>query len=66
MDEKLEQVATKEDISKMTNTLDRIVKLAETKDQELTLIAHGLRVVEEKVEANTKDIQKMKPALGIS
>jgi len=61
-----ENMATRADIGQITNTLDRIVKLAETKDQELTLIARGLRDVEEQVKINTKDIQKMKPALGIS
>ncbi len=66
IDEKLEQVSTKEDISRITNTLDKIVKLYETKDQELMLISRGLRDVEDQVKINTKDMQKMKPALGLS
>jgi len=53
-------------MNRINNTLDKLIKLAETKDQELTLIAHGLRVVEDKVEQNTKDIQRMKPILGLS
>jgi DNA repair ATPase RecN len=61
-----ENMATRADISKMTNTLDKLVKLAETKDQELTLISHGLRDVEDKVKEHDLDIRKMKPALGLS
>jgi hypothetical protein len=61
-----EKMATRDDMSRITNTLDRLVKLAETKDQETTLIARGLRDVEDQVKINTKDIQKMKPALGLN
>ncbi|MEK7480457.1 MAG: hypothetical protein AAB665_04200 [Patescibacteria group bacterium] len=61
-----ENMATKEDVSKMTNTLDRIVKLVETKDQESALMAYGLRNVEEKVEGHDRDIKKMKIALELS
>ncbi len=66
IDEKLENVATKEDISRITDTLDRFVKLYETKEQETTLLAHGLREVEEQTKNNTKDIQVLKTAVGIS
>ncbi len=66
LDKILDNMATKDDVSKITNTLDKIVKLYETKDQEITLISCGLRDVEDQVKINTKDIQKLKPALGLS
>ena len=65
IDEKLEQTATKDDISRVINSLDKIVKLYENKDQELPFLARGLRNVEDKVEAHDKDIKVMKPLLGL-
>lgn len=61
-----EHMATRDDISRVTNTLDKLVKLAETKDQELILLSRGLRDVEDKVKEHDIDIRKMKPALGLS
>src|SRR3989339_1936000 len=66
IDEKLEQTATKDDISRVMNSLDKIVKLYENKDQELPFLARGLRNVEDKVEVHDKDIKAMKPLLGIA
>jgi chromosome segregation ATPase len=65
IDEKLEQVATKEDISRMTNTLDRIVKLTEKKDQELTFVTHDMKDFDDRLEKVEHDVKKMKPALGV-
>lgn len=63
---KLEDVATKEDISKVMNTLDKIVGLYEKKDQELTMQAHNVKRLDDRVETLEKDVRRMKPALGLS
>ena len=54
-----ENMATRADISRVTNTLDRVVKLHESKDQEVTLLSHAVSKIEQ-------DISKMKPALRLS
>ncbi len=36
-----DNMATKDDVCHLSNTLDHLVQLAEKKDQELTVIAHG-------------------------
>ena len=61
-----ENMATKTDIRGINDTLDVLVKLAQKKDQELTFMGSRVGRVEEKTDQNTKDIQKMKPALGLS
>lgn len=60
-----ENVATRADISNITNTLDRIVKLAEKKDQELTFVTHDMKGFGDRLENVEKDVRKMKPALGL-
>lgn len=63
IDEKLEQVATKEDISRVINTLDEMVGHYRKKDQESTLAAHDFKRVEDKVEEHDADIKEMKKVL---
>jgi len=61
-----ENMATRTDISNITNTLDRIVKLAEKKDQELTFVTHDMKDFDDRLEKVEHDVRKMKPALGLS
>lgn len=61
-----ENTATKADLRDISGTLDKLVGLAQKKDQELTFMGNRVSRVEEKTDENTKDIQKMKPALGLS
>jgi len=61
-----ENMATRADISNITNTLDRIVKLAEKKDQELTCVTHDMKDFDDRLEKVEHDVRKMKPALGLS
>ncbi|TAN33502.1 hypothetical protein EPN28_01670 [Patescibacteria group bacterium] len=61
-----ETMATKNDIGKLSNSLDKIVGLMEKKDQELTLTVHATTKLEERVEKLEVDVSKMKPALGLS
>lgn len=61
-----ENMATRADISNISNTLDKIVNLAEKKDQEMTLLSHDVRQIDDRLESVEKDVRKMKPALGIS
>jgi len=69
-DEKLQQIkenmATRADIDNVTNILDRIVKLVEKKDQELTFVTHDMKNFEDRVEILEKDVNtRIKPALGL-
>lgn len=43
---RLEKTATKDDIACVMSTLDHLVSLAEKRDQEVTMLAHGLKRVE--------------------
>ena len=66
IEDKLGQVSTKDDISKMMNTLDKIAGFAKKKDEELALLASGLKQTETRIGAVERDIKQMKPAFGIS
>lgn len=61
-----EKMATKDELQdvkdSLGNTLDKILKLVEKKDQELTLVTHGLRQLEDKVEEHDKIIKRIAPA----
>ena len=54
-----ENMATKQDLGKITETLDDLVGLARKKDQELTFISHHLQRVD-------ADVQKIKPLVGLT
>jgi chromosome segregation ATPase len=61
-----ENMATKTDIREISNTLDKLVQLHQKKDQELTMVAHGMRRHEDRIENTEQDIRQMKPLLGLS
>jgi hypothetical protein len=61
-----ENTATKADLRDISDTLDKLVGLAQKKDQELTFINSRVSRVEEQTNQNTEDLKKMKPALGLS
>ena len=61
-----ENMATHADINSINNTLDRIVKLVEKKDQELTVVTHDMKNFDDRLETVEKDVRKMKPALGLA
>lgn len=54
-----ENMATRADMSNISNTLNKIVGLVEKNDQEMTLLSRDLKSVE-------KDVKMMKPLLGLS
>ena len=54
----LENLATKDDISNVLTVLDEVVGLARKKDQELVMMSHGLRRV-------TDDVERIKPLVGL-
>lgn len=60
-----EHMATKEDIRGISNTLDKLVQLHEKKDQELSMVAHGMKRHEDRIEKTENDIRQMKPLLGL-
>lgn len=65
--ERIEQnMMTKLDHQEVMNVLDKIVKMYEKSDQEVTFMGSRLRRVEDQTEKNTLDIQKIKPTLGSS
>lgn len=66
LEEIKEDMSTKEDISKLMDKLDKIVSLYTKKDEELTLIAHGQKDLTDRVEVLEKDMQQVKPALGLA
>ncbi len=66
IEDKLDGMVTKGDNQKVMNTLDEILKLAKKKDEELTVLVHNLKRMDDKVEKHDKDIKQMKPALGLS
>lgn len=54
--ERIEQnMATKQDMSGISNTLDKLVKMGEKKDDELTLATHDMRIIEDRVEVLEND-----------
>ena len=61
-----ENMATKKDLSLISDTLDKLVGLAEKKDQELTISSHDIRNLEDRMEIVEKDIIQMKPAIGMA
>ncbi len=62
-DERLDRVeetmATKQDLRGISNTLDILVKLAERKDHEVTVMGHQMSLMQ-------NDIEKMKPLVGFA
>jgi chromosome segregation ATPase len=58
-DERLDRIetnmATKKDIQNISGTLDKLVGLAEKKDQELTIVTHDMRHLEGRVKVLEKD-----------
>lgn len=66
IENKLESVATKEDISKVLNTLDALVKVYKKNEEEIIVLAHGQKIANDRLDAAEADIRQMKPALGLS
>lgn len=66
MEATLENMATKDDISRVMNTLDAFVGLYKKKDEEVMVLARNVKQLNDKVESHDKDIKLMKPALGLS
>jgi methyl-accepting chemotaxis protein len=69
-DERLDRIenkmVTKDDHQEVMNTLDKLVGLAERKDQEITVMAHQMKEMGDQVEENTKDIKEIRPAVGLT
>jgi chromosome segregation ATPase len=61
-----ENMATKQDLSGISNTLDKLVGLVQKTDQELVFMGNRVNRLEEQTSLNTADIKKMKPMLGLS
>jgi len=59
IDEKLENMATREDINKMFKKQDEILGLLKKNDQEMTFMG-------QRVKRNESDIKVIKPLVGLS
>lgn len=62
----MENMSTKEDVSKMMKILDEIAQLSKKKDQELTMMAHGFARHGETIERHEMDIKQIKPLVGLA
>ena len=54
-----ENMATKKDLREISTTLDKLVRLAEKKDQELTIMGHHQKLMQ-------NDIDRIKPLVGLA
>ena len=61
-----ENMATKADINVITGTLDKILKMVERKDQELTVAQSWMSRTDDRLDVVEADVNKMKPALGMA
>lgn len=59
-------MATKSDIREIMDTLDKMVGMMQKRDQEMTFLGSRVERNEKQTEKNTKDIQMIKPILGLS
>ncbi|MBU0597025.1 hypothetical protein KJ641_03040 [Patescibacteria group bacterium] len=60
-----ENMSTKEDVRGIHDTLDRLVQLAERKDQEVTLHSFRLKEVTDILEQRSREIAMIKEKVGI-
>ena len=58
-------MATKEDLGEMSDTLDTILKLVQRTDQEVTMVSHGMKRHEKRIEKLEKDVTEMRPLVGL-
>ena len=62
----IENMSTKEDVSKMMMVLDEIAQLSKKKDQEITMLAHGFTRHGRILEEHEKTIAQIKPLVGLA
>lgn len=60
-----EHMSTTEDMRRVSDTLDTLVKLAGSKDQEVTLQSYRLKEVTDLLEKHSQDIERIKEKVGI-
>lgn len=61
-----ERMATKDDFRKMSNTMDVILTVVKKTEQEVTMITHGMRRHEDRLDAHESDIKRIKPLVGLA
>ncbi|MBI2415960.1 MAG: hypothetical protein HYV33_04875 [Candidatus Kerfeldbacteria bacterium] len=61
-----QNMVTQKDHQEVMNILDKILSLTKKKDEELTVLAHNLRLVDDKVEMHDNAIKQMNPNIGAS
>jgi len=59
-------MVTKQDLQEISNNVDKLVGLAQKKDQEVTLQTHRIRELTDRVDRHDKDIERIKPIIGLS
>ncbi|EKD63290.1 MAG: hypothetical protein ACD_51C00302G0008 [uncultured bacterium] len=60
-----ENVATKKDLERIYETLDKVVEIGARNSQELTVMSRIIERLDKKVEEHDVVIKQMKPMLGI-
>ena len=64
--DRIEQnMATKADVSGIHKTLDEILGVVKKNDQEMTMMGSRVKRIEKKIEEHDKDIQQIKPLVGL-
>lgn len=60
------ELATKEDVRELHDTLDKIVGLMEKRDQETTMQTSGMKRHEERIENLEDDVGRIMPLVGLA
>jgi predicted nucleic acid-binding Zn-ribbon protein len=66
LEHKVDNQPTKEDFSRLIDSIDQMFGFVKKHDDELPLLAHGLKMLEDKVAAYAKDIKTIKPLVGLA
>ncbi len=61
-----ENMATKDDIRGLADTMDKLLKLSIKRDEENTMTTHGMKRHEERIEKLEKGMKQINPAFGMS
>ena len=66
INEKIDKLPTAEMLSTTINKIDKLLTKAAGTEQERLMWTHALRRVEDKTDKNAKDIQQIKPLVGLA
>ncbi|MEK7084349.1 MAG: hypothetical protein AAB932_03890 [Patescibacteria group bacterium] len=64
--ENMASLSTKDDIRKMSTGVETLIGLAKKRDEEVTMITHGMRRHEDRLDRHEADIKHIKPLVGLA